>query len=269
MKTLDKIFIIIFNLCILFTSIITPALIIASSKEYYRDQFEKNKIYSHVDDNGIKKSKVIPFIGGDGSVKAVFSDDQLNTIIDHTVDYLFGDKESFALKLDEVYIMDKGYTDEVEIFGETAVAHMSDVKSLMKTAMISAIACAAVALILLIWFVLRARDVGKSVVRFTLIFYASLFGFALLFCAGTLITSGAGTMDAFLYHLWGNIHHLLFPFQPEKYKNSFFNDTLTYILNLDLFINAVVIVLCVAVCILSLWILGALLLKKHSKKQIN
>lgn len=49
MKILDKIAIIIFNLCLLLAAGITPALLLASSPEYYYEQFEKNGIYASVD----------------------------------------------------------------------------------------------------------------------------------------------------------------------------------------------------------------------------
>ena len=53
---------------------------------------------------------------------------------------------------------------------------------------------------------------------------------------------------------WENAHHLFFPFQPEKVEGSFFNDTLTSILTLELFLDAVAIVLLTVGVTLAAWI---------------
>lgn len=58
MKTLDKIVIIIFNLCLLLSAGITPALMLASNPNYYYEQFEKNGIYSYTDKNGDEKRNI-------------------------------------------------------------------------------------------------------------------------------------------------------------------------------------------------------------------
>ena len=44
-----------------------------------------------MDKNGEKKPNVIRYIGGDSTQYAAFSDEQLNEIIDHIINYLFPD----------------------------------------------------------------------------------------------------------------------------------------------------------------------------------
>ncbi len=264
MKILDRISILVFNLCLLLSTIIIPALILASSPAYYHSQFEKNGIYGEVTEDGDILGKRIYHISGSRYDYAVFTDDQIDMIVDHTVDFLFGDKESFALEMDAVYMNGEGYRDGVNIFGETAVLHMQDVKDLMRFALIGSIICAILAAGLLIMFILRSRAIGKFALKYTLLFYGAIFAFAFIFCFVTFLKSGA---EDFIFDLWGNIHYLLFPFQPEKYANSFFNDTLTEILTVELFITAVIIVLSVALTFLAAWFVGAVLLGKRAKRQ--
>ena len=76
-------------------------------------------------------------------------------------------------------------------------------------------------------------------------------------------------MDWFLDTLWRDIHHLLFMFQPEKVEGSFFNDTLTEVLTLDLFITAVVIVVITLVTMLALWFTTTVLARKYGERISN
>lgn len=130
MKFFDRLTIVLFNICLLAVAIIFPALKIASTPAYYHAQFEKNGIYAQVDENGTERRTTIRYIGGNTDDRATFSDAQLNEMIDHIVDYLFTDKASFALVMDGV-MLNGALTDNVNIFGETAVTHMQDVKNLM------------------------------------------------------------------------------------------------------------------------------------------
>ncbi len=263
MKILERAAVLLFNLCLFFSVIIISALIIASSPDYYRGQFEKNGLYGEVQEDGTVKGYTVNYIGGMGYNSAVFTKEQLDKIADHTIEYLFSDMESFELTLDGVYMKRTGgYCDGVRIFGDTAVSHMKDVKVLMNTALLGAIIGVFIDIGLLVFFILRRKTVGKIALKYTLIFYTVLIGLALLFCGITFMKSGA---EYFISDLWANIHYLLFPFQPEKYANSFFNDTLTSVLTLELFINAVVIVVCVALTFLALWLIVAAMLRRCSK----
>ena len=268
MKKIDKLAIIIFNLCLLLTAGITPALLLASSPEYYYEQFEKNGIYASVDENGDEQRSIIKYVGGDKTKYATFSDEQLNLIIHHIIDYLFTDKEDFELKMDGVEIIGEGICDGVDIFGETAVLHMADVKSLMKFAKWAAIICFLTAVSLLIMFIKREK-MRKHLLKYTAVFYGLLGGFAFLFCLWSLLGAKRLTTTGFLYQLWGNMHYLLFPFQPEKVKNSVISDTLTQILTLELFMAAVAIVAAVIVSVLAAWLIVACILHKRAKIKNN
>ena len=265
MKIIDRILVIIFNLCLLLTAGITPALLLASNPNYYYEQFEKNGIYSYTDENGDEKRKIIRYIGGESNKLAMFSDEQLNIIITHITDYLFTDKESFELRMDDVYIIGDGVCDGVDIFGEKAVSHMADVKSLMNFAKWTAIVSVATLVSLIIYFIKRSKKTAKLFLKYTVLFYGVLAAFAVAFCVWSFFGVKKHTMNAFLDKLWRNVHYLLFPFQPQKYANSFFNDTLTQILTLELFMTAVVIVISVIALALTAWLTVAFILSKRSK----
>ena len=263
MKILDKITVFIFNLCLLLTAGITPALLLASSPEYYYEQFEKNGIYSYTDENGDEKRKIIRYIGGDKNKLAMFSDEQLNVIVKHITDYLFTDKESFELEMDEVYVIGDGICDGVNIFGEKAVLHMADVKALMNFAKWTALICF-LSIILMLFLILKRRQMWGKLLKYTAAFYGIIVAFAGLFCLNSL-ADALGNSKTFTYCLWKNIHYLLFPFQPQKVKNSVISDTLTQILTVELFMTAVAIVVIVIASALIAWLITAFILGKRAK----
>ena len=267
MKIIDRLLVIIFNLCLLLTAGITPALILASSPSYYYEQFEKNGIYSYTDENGDEKRKIIRYIGGESNKLAMFSDEQLNIIITHITDYLFADKESFELRMDEVYIIGDGVCDGVDIFGEKAVSHMADVKSLMNFAKWTAIVSFITVITLLVLFIKR-KQTRKFLLKYTAVFYSILGVFAVLLCVSSFIEAlilTGGNTKAFSYFLWKNIHYLLFPFQPHKVENSILSDALTQLLTLELFMTAVAVVVATIVLVLIAWLIGAYVLQKRAK----
>ncbi len=271
MKVLDRVAVILINLAILVVFIIAPALITAASPDYYADQFEKNGIYEHAGEDGETVLTRIRFIGGAYGKYAYFTDGQLDMLSSHIINYLFGDGTTFALKMDDV-MLNGELTDGVDIFGETAVSHMADVKVLMQTAKWCAILLAVLLIGLIAYAVIRRREVGVHVMKYTLIFYSVLIFLILLFLIITFFAyfdlvsaNPAFYLDA----LWANVHHLLFPFQPEKYEGSFFNDTLTQILTLELFLDAMLIVFSVLAAALVAWLIGAVLLKRSAKSALK
>ncbi len=263
MKIIDKILVIIFNLCLLLTAGITPALLLASSPEYYYEQFEKNGIYASVDENGEEQRSIIRYVGGDKTKYATFSDEQLNLIIHHIIDYLFTDKESFELKIDGVEIVGEGICDGVDVFGEKAVLHMADVKALMKFAKWTALICF-LTIISMLFIILKRRQTWGKLLKYTAVFYGIIGAFAGLFCINSL-ADAFGSSKTFTYCLWKNIHYLLFPFQPRKVKNSVISDTLTQILTIELFMTAVAIVVIVIASALIAWLITAFILGKRAK----
>ena len=151
MKFLDRFFIVIFNLCLFIVAIATPALIITGSPQYYKAQFEKNGIYG-----GQMK-----YIGGDSYQRANFTDEQLDAIVEHIVTYIFTDeKDSFALEMDDVTI-NGTKKDNVQIFGETAVKHMKDVKDLFLFFRILTVMFAVLLVLLTVYFIQRKEEISS------------------------------------------------------------------------------------------------------------
>ena len=267
MKILDRVFAFLFNLCLLLATAVGAVFAIASSPTYYYEQFEATGVYAQIDENGVETPRTIPYIGGDSKKWARFTDEQLNELIDHIIDYLFTDKESFELVMDNVNL-NGVETDGVSIFSETAVVHMKDVKGLLQTlgtvALILGISGAA----MLVYFIVRAvKGEGGRLLKFTLIFYGTFVGLIGIFCLFTLIQTLVLGIDLqyYLTMLWRNFHFIIFP-NPEQAMGSFFNDTLTMILTLDLFMAAVVQVLAIIACAVALWIVLTCVLDSRVKR---
>ena len=262
MKRFVKFSVIVFNICIILAVGIASALLLASSHGYYKDQFEKNGIYSTIKD-GKEVRKIIYYVDGNPDIYAFLSDEHYDIIIDHVIDYLFGDKTSFELTLDGVYIFGVGDTSDVSIFGDDAVSHMEDVRLLVRSAIIIGIASALISASLLAFFIIKRRECSKFLLRYTGYFYMGAAIFVAGFCIFTLFTS-LWAETPYLYQLWGNLHYLLFPFQPEKYENSYLADPLPQILSLELFITALLWVLLSIAVAVALWITVAHLIKRKS-----
>ena len=268
MKTLNRFIIILFNICLLAVALATPALGMMASPKYYHEQFEATGIYAQVDENGVEQRKEIRFIGGVTGLNATFSDEQLDEIADHIITYLFGDKESFQLVMDDVMI-NGVETDGVEIFGDVAVTHMEDVRDLVQFCMTAAIIAGCVMVACGLYLIFQIKKTGHMMLSTSLIFIAVLVGLMGLFCGWAAIStmlSGAFTMDGFLATLWTNVHYLLFPFQGDKFANSFMNDPLTEILTLDLFMTAVYRIVIILGITLALWLVLASIAKISANK---
>ncbi len=268
MKILDHILAFLFNACLLLAVAVGSVFAIASSPQYYYDQFEATGVYATTDENGVKTPKIIPYISGDEKQFARFTDEQLNEIIDHIIGYLFTDQESFVLVMDSVEL-NGVVQDDVNIFGEIAVTHMEDVKVLLGVLGTVAIVCGVAGGAMLVYFILRARK-GKCgrLLRATLIFYGAFIGIFLAFLAFTFFQTLALGVDLkyFLTLAWRNFHFIIFP-DPEQAMGSFFNDTLTMILSLDLFMAAVVEVLIIIGISVIAWLIVGGILDKISKRK--
>ena len=262
MKLLDRIMILLLNLALLFSAILVPALALAESPAYYRRAFARTGLYERIGEDGMAYRTVTYFINGDPEVYALLSDEQLDEIALHIVSYVKGDVEAFELYMDRVYLND-GYANNVRIFGDTAISHMADVRVLVKAAEVAAAILCAMIPILLAYVIVRRRTVGRFVLRYTLVFYLALLSLAALFILLTALFNG-GELP-FVQALWRNIHYLFFPFQPEKVAGSFFDDALTYILRIDLFMGAVYTVLGILIAALSLFALLAVWLRRCAR----
>ena len=187
MKIINGILAFIFNLCLLFATAVGAVFAIASSPAYYYEQFEATGVYAQVDESGEKTPKTIYFIDGDGAKYAHFTDEQLNELVDHIIEYLFEDKESFELVMDGVLLNGK-MTDGVSVFGEVAVVHMQDVKGLLQTLGAVAFTMGVVGSLILAYFIVQAvRGKGGRLLKSTLIFYGAFVGLIVGFCAFTLV----------------------------------------------------------------------------------
>ena len=85
MKILDRVAIIIANLAIIIALGVGPALLLASSEDYYHRQFEKNEIYSYVNEDGNKVLRPVHYINGDPELCGYLTDSQLDTVAKHII----------------------------------------------------------------------------------------------------------------------------------------------------------------------------------------
>lgn len=260
MKHLYRIAVLLVNLCLLTVGIIGPALYLAASPGYYEREFEKTGIYSTVSPDGEEVRTPIHYIGGKTRNVARFTDEQLDAIAAHIIDFLFGDTEDFTLLLDGVELNGE-VTDGVSVFGERATAHMRDVKVLMTAARYAVLVALCLLPLLLLFLFLQSRRYGRSALRGTLLFYAVLLLAAGGFCLFALRGNPHDPASAF----WEAAHHLFFPFQPEKVAGSFFNDALTSILTLPLFMSAVYTVVAVYAAALIAWLCVSVWIRKRAK----
>lgn len=261
-KILDRIAIILINIAIIIAMAVGPALILAGSPSYYRNQFEKNGIYSEIDEDGKITPHPIYFLGGESGRRGYFKDEQLNAIADHIVDFIFGDTESFELVMDDVVVNGR-LEDDVRIFGDAAVTHMDDVKSLMLFGKWASIFSVILLPFLIAYVIWRRREMGRIVLQYSVIFFGAL----LLLLGGLCLISLINANGDFFSTFWEYAHHLFFPFNPEKVQGSFFNDTLTMILTLDLFMDAVIIVLSTLILSLGAWFAGAIIIYRKYGRQ--
>ena len=257
MKILDRLVIILINLAIIIATAVGPALILAGSPEYYRAEFEKNGLYAEIDEDGNSKLKPVYYLGGDAGRRAYYTDDQLNAIADHIIDFIFGDTESFELVMDDV-IVNGAKEDGVRIFGDAAVAHMDDVKEVMLFGKSASIVSIILLPLLILYVLLRKREMSDVALKYSVFFFAALSILLGGLCLVSLVNSNGDFFSTF----WEYAHYIFFPFNPEKVQGSFFNDTLTMILTLDLFMDAVIIVLSTLAVSLSAWFAGAVALSR-------
>ena len=252
----DRLSLYLFNFLLLILAIMIPALLIASSHSYYHGQFEKNNIYGYVDAEGEEVLTAIYYIDGNPYRTAQFTNEQLNSIADHIVDYLFGNKEDFTLVMDGVLV--NGIpSDGVRIFSERSVSHMADVKDLIQAVTLFSWVGGSFLLLLLAYFLWRRQSMRKLFLKHTARFYLGVFCAVALFFFVSLLFKEPH-MDLPL-QIWVNLHYILFAFQPEKIEGSFLLDALTQILTLELFLSAIYIIIAVVLLVIALWV-GAILL---------
>ncbi len=261
---IEKLTVILFNICLVLLAVIAPALIFASSEDFYRNTLDECGMYAEVDSDGVEQRRIIYYVGGDRSCAATLSNAQLDLAVSHIVDYLTGEKDSFELTLDQVYILGEGHRDGVSLFGEKAISHMKDVKELISAAKwVIAICCLTLAS-LLVFFIVKREKMIKFLFKYSRNFYGVILAAAALFVLTALLT--ATKQVPFFLRLWKNLHYLIFPFQPEKIADSELADALTSILSTSFFINTVSYVLTIALGVVAVWLLISYFWSKKSKK---
>lgn len=258
MKVLDKIVIIIFNICLLIVSIWISAIPIAKSKSYYQFQFKINNIYEGADENQTPFFYTPEHYG----YAHYFTDDELDIMIDHIIEYLFGDKDTFALEI-----------NGEQVFGEAAVKHMADVKVLMINWQILSVIALVLMIGLFAYLCLRLKQVKKDLLTYTLIFYGLVvLGFVIFFTITYFTTKNnynTFTIMDYFDQAFRNLHYLFFPFQLDKVEGSFFNDTLTEILTIELFQTAIIIVIAVLFTLQLIWLLFTIIVRKYGDRIAN
>ena len=264
MRVLDRVVIILFNLFLWLTAVMLPAVSVAKSEAFYKTQLTKTGIYATVDENGNEGTRTyIHYINGDRFKTAQFSNEQLDTIVTHIIDYLFTDMESFTLVMDGVMLNGKE-SDGVSIFSEQSVSHMADVKNLFSLVVTLTVVFGVLTVGLGAYIVLRRKQVAPIALKYSLFFYLGLFMFAGAFL-GSVALKANRTGESFAGQMWGDFHHILFPFQEDKFSGSFFNDALTWILSLEFFLAAVYTVLIIMGIVIAVWFACTVFLKRLYK----
>ncbi len=257
MKLLDRIAVILFTICIILASVLIPVTIISTRDTYYRNQLKKCGIYPN--DN---ETTVIRYIGGDSSKSAAFTSEQFDDIISHITDFLANKKQSFALQMNEINL--NGETvDKVDIFGEEAVTHMDDVRPVFSAAKTVLFVCISLLIICGVYMFTRKNTVRKIIYKYSLGVVIGFFGAFALFFGVVLVKhliNGSGT---YFDTLWSDMHHIFFPLASDKFQGSFFNDTLTYILTLDFFMNTVFTVIVNIIALTAAWLFSAKLISRR------
>ena len=261
---IEKLTAVLFNVCLLLLAVMIPALIFTSSENFYQRTLDNCGMYSEIDSSGEERRRLIYYVGGERSRAATLSNEQLDLVVSHIVDYLSGDKESFELKLDGIYIIGEGLTDGVSLFGERAISHMEDVKALIYASKWAVGICTVTLIGLLAFFIARKEKMKKLLFKYSLAFYSAILAVALLFVLVSLIT--ATREVPFFLRLWKNLHYIIFPFQPDKVRDSELADALTSILSTSFFMNAVADVLLIVFSAVAIWLFISCLWSKNHRK---
>ena len=273
MKILDRFLIIIFNLSLLFVSLWVSIVGVAKSESFYYLQYKINGLTSsevsddyepHSDEVVIegRKYHVFRFLDGKRQ-KALFTNEHLEQMTTHIIDFIFGNEMDFNLELDGVYVYNKNTneyvkTDNVSVFGEVASVHMQDVKQLFIFFQIICVIAFVIGLGLLAYLILRIGQLKHIIFEYTMFFYAIFFTAISVFFMIILVVTFKNymepTINEFFSTGWNLMHYIFFPFQGDKIAGSAFNDILTEILTLNFFITCVTIVVLFVLFVQAVWL---------------
>lgn len=263
MKQLDKSIVVLFVLCLLFSAIIWPIIGMMTSEHAYITELEKVGIMPQD-----WQYTNIRYIDGKPNNTASLSRDQFKIIVKHITDFLSGKKKDFSLTLNNV-ILNGEIMNGVSIFGDTASVHMVDVRILFNSVKLAAISILCILAVIVIYMAKRIRSIGKELFKLsvkTLALLGALVLLFLLFVFVRLLIGGYSlSLNSYLSELWICMHYVFFPFDPDKFYGSIFNDALTYILTLDFFMNVVVNVLINLLVVITAWLTAAKFISKKTK----
>lgn len=259
-QVIHRLSIILFTVCLVLSAIIFPALVISTRNQYYVNQLEKCGLYP---EDG--QTITVKYIGGISGKNAQFTNKQIDEVIEHITDFLNGKKTSFSLQMNGVLINGQPQ-DNVDIFCETSIKHMDDVRELFET--VKAIAVFIVLILILsgVWMLTHKKGVRDLIFKYSLFTVLGILACAFIFILIVFIKTCASgfSLDSFSSTLWEYLHYVFFPFDQDKFNGSFFSDPLTMLLTLDFFINTVITVLINVLAFVTAWLFSAKLIsKKH------
>lgn len=165
----------------------------------------------------------------------------MDEIIQHIIDYMFTEKDSFALVMNGVNV-NGVLKDNVHIFGEEAVTHMADVKTAFAYVKDFSLIGLAVVAVCVFYIILRKKHTSSILLKNLLKCYGFFIGIALLFCGISFWQTQTSGLN-FTNQVWRNLHYIFFSMQADKIEGSFFADALTNILTMDFFLGAIQTVL--------------------------
>ena len=261
MNKTNKAIVALFLLCLIFLSISVPAIVIMTNETFYQTALENADVMPKEDGH----TTAIRYVKGMASNTGYFTRGQFKEIIHHITQFLKGKKASFELFIPNVII--NGETREsVSIFGNQAISHMHDVKILFDFLKVITLILFIIFLVCLFVIIKRKNDVFEYAFSYSIKVVSSVFLVCILFVLFIffkVIFSGYGLdMTRFVQELWIYMHYIFFPLNPDAYLGSFFNDALTYILTIDFFMYAVVLVGISLISTTTIWLLIAKKLQK-------
>ena len=151
---------------------------------------------------------------------------------------------------------------------------MRDVKNLFIAYQIISVIAFLVLIAILAYLILRLGQVRKILYKYTFIYYFIFTTALAIFFLVTVIHTiskynGNFDLETYFYTMWGDVHYLLFPFQPDKIEGSFFNDILTEILTVELFVLAFAIVIGVVLLLNLSWLAITIVIRKYGERIAN
>ena len=261
MKITDRISVILFTVCVLLLSVLIPMSSMISSKDFYAENLTDTGIYP---DEGYASE--VYYIDGKSTQTAMLTKEHFDSIFEHFVSYFNHEKDSFALTLNDVVLNGK-ITNDVSIFGEKAVSHMADVRTLFHLCNTVKIVCCFLFVVCGIYMITRRKHVQSKLFSSSLIPILAFVIPVILFLIASVIVHLCSDGAYYFNTLWEMMHSLFFPFSPEKASGSFFNDALTCILSLDFFLGIVIELVLYLVAFTSLWLTIAFFISRKAKQK--